>query len=221
MQHQTTLILFLSLHFLLLVDSRPSEQNLDVNYRNNFLSEETPDDFDARAADSVECARCGSAPLKLNIPQKLGTRDKLFLGQETKGESGLNAVTEAKPLMAKQRRQVDAVETLPSAQLAIAPEKHAGELNMKRFEGCRMSHYGRRQRCNYDRCENSGGRCKMAIFDGQEGCAQSRILENGEIVTVSWVRELQNCRWRRCRKKLVKPKPVTSHDNLEPLGSRL
>jgi hypothetical protein len=119
-------ILLLFLYTLLLADSRPSEQNRDLDFQRALWSEEFPDGFDARAAAAVACARCGSTPSRLNIPPKLETRNALSLDEKIKEQSRLNAVTEAKPSVEKHKRAT--FDSIPIAKSSMA-EKYAEKLD--------------------------------------------------------------------------------------------
>jgi len=120
------LILLLFLYTLLLADSRPSEQNRDLDFQRTLWSEEFPDGFDARTAAAVACARCGSTPSRLKIPPKLEKRNALSSIEKIKEQSRLNAVTEAKPSVEKHKRAT--FDSIPIAKSSMA-EKYAEKLD--------------------------------------------------------------------------------------------
>jgi hypothetical protein len=193
------LILFLSLYFLF-VDSRTAEQNLALDFHGTFWSEEVPDGFDTHTADVVACARCDSThdPPPQSIRPKPETRRALSLGERTKEQSRINAVTEAKLSEEKHKRQVAMVDTIPVTH-PIRPEKDANEIDTGNFL-CVMEHAHGRRRCDFMQCWGNGGRCQRMIHNGQDGCNQTRLLQNGDMVQIWWARDLPSCTGCRCKK---------------------
>jgi hypothetical protein len=178
MQHPTLLRLFLYLQFLLFVVS--------------YNSERIP------RADAVEFARYERTQSQLSIPPKRETRNIMHMGEKPKQEGGLQAVGEAKPLVEKRGGKSSKIDAKPIAQ-RMKPKKYPNPLDTSRI-ACRMIHHPwpGHGRCDFTRCLEVGGRCKVAIEDGRETCIEARTLKNGDKVAATWRLDLWSCNGCSC-----------------------
>jgi hypothetical protein len=210
MQRSTLLILIICFGGPFSVASHPFEGDLGLRCDNASKS------FDDRAANVQEGERCGTTQSEPNFWPKLETRQRFYLGEVTKNEKQLEAVTEVKSSAEDQRRQIIArndyshgitVNTVSHAP-PVTTEKEFDQAILSSTQ-CKLSL--KSYRCSLEQCLKDGGGCQAVVRDGRGGCIQARVLENGTMEPDRTFRLLPSCTGCQCR-MVYRPEKITEAD---------